>query len=93
MSLKDKRNFESAGNSVTDAVDTDGMIAYTVTIRATDPSGATGDKAVMVILMDVNESPEFQAPSKDQKTLYVDENVATGDTAPDFGDLYTHKTD
>ena len=91
LSLKneDGENFESANNRVTDADADDDTIAYTVTIRATDPSGATGDKTITVNLKDVNESPAFTAPSKDQKTLYVTENVAaTGDGV----NLYTHKT-
>ena len=78
-------NFEDADNRVDDSDPTDGTIAYMVTIRATDPSGATGDKTITVNLMDVNESPVFTAPSKDQKTLYIDENEAVTT-------LYTHKT-
>ena len=91
--VKEKgENFEEAGNRVaeeTGEATGDDTIAYTVTIRATDPSGASGDKAITVNLMDVNGSPEFTATSKNQKTLYIDENVdadAGGNT------LYTHKT-
>ena len=90
LSLTDKQDFESAGIRATaadtaNADENDDTIAYTVTIRATDPSGAPGTTDVTVNLMDVNESPEFQDSSKDQKTLYIDENEA----APA---LYTHKT-
>ena len=76
LSLKDKRNFEDAGNRVDDTVTTDDTIAYTVNIRAEDPSGAPGDGTVIVNLKDVNEAPEFEAPGKDQKTLYIAENTA-----------------
>ena len=70
LSNEDGENFELANNRVgeTSPANNDTMIPYTVTIRATDPSGAFGDKPVTVNLMDVNESPEFTAPSKDQKT-------------------------
>ena len=68
----------------------DGKIPYTVTIRATDPSGATGDKPITVYLLDVNEAPEFSSGSKDQATLYIDENATSTDEPPLA--LYTHKT-
>ena len=85
MANEDGENFEAAGSVVTDTDPADDTIAYTVTIRATDPSGAFGDKDITVNLMDVNESPVFTAPSKDQKTLYITENEAATT-------LYTHKT-
>ena len=95
LSLKNEKgqDFEAAGNRVAETGDAtdDDTIPYTVTIRATDPSGAFGDKMITVNLMDVNESPEFQAPSKDQKKLYVDENVAPADADGEI--LYMHKTD
>ena len=55
----------------------DGKIPYTVKIRATDPSGAFGEKEVTVILKDVNEAPEFNSGSKKQATLYIDENATS----------------
>ena len=64
-----------AGTTFDAAQHDDGKIPYTVTIRATDPSGATGEKDVTVILKDVNEAPEFSTGSKNQATLYIDENA------------------
>ena len=77
LSLKEKRDFENAGNRVADTDATDDIIAYTVRIKAEDPSGAFGEVTVTVNLKDVNEAPTFEAPGKDQKTLYIAEN-ATG---------------
>ena len=57
---------------------TDDLVPYTVKIKATDPSGAVGRATVTVNLKDVNESPAFTAPSKDQDTLYIDENATVG---------------
>ena len=63
---------------------------YTFMIKATDPSGAPGSQeTVTVNLKDVNEERRrLLAPSKDQKTLYIDENA---DQPAD--PMYTHKTD
>ena len=80
LSLKedDGLNFEAdPTTSTTDAADTETIIEYTVELRATDPSGASGTVTVMVHLMNVNEAPEFQAPSKDQTTLYIAEDGTT----------------
>ena len=46
--------------------------AYVIMIRATDPSGATGDATVTINVTDVNESPDFG--DDDTTTLYIAEN-------------------
>ena len=57
---------------------------YTVTVTATDPSGATGVATVTVTVKDVNEAPEFTeaAKAKTQTTLYIDENIDNADSPP-----------
>ena len=77
----DFENPEPAGRATNPADSDDGIpdgaLIYTVVITATDPSGATDTEAVTVAVKNVNEAPEFQAPSSEQKTLYVIENVDT----------------
>ena len=89
ISLKEELDYENPGNEpgtntpkaannvATDDIP-DGVIVYTVVVKATDPSGAPTSQAVSVYLMDVNEAPEFtDASTVDaQKTLYIIENVA-----------------
>ena len=84
ISLKEELDYENPGtgkdpNVVTTDDIPDGVIVYTVVVKATDPSGAPTSQAVSVYLMDVNEAPEFtDASTVDaQKTLYIIENVDT----------------
>ena len=90
LSLKEKQDFEAAGSRTADD-DDDDMIPYTVKIRATDPSGATGDATVTVTLMNVNEAPVFT--KVDGKfvgtTLYIDED-ADFEVDPDSPTLTGH---
>ena len=80
---------EAGGRTVNEADSDDGIpdgaLIYTVVITATDPSGAAGTGVVTVAIKNANEAPEFQAPSKDQKTLYVIENVETPALRQDDG--------
>ena len=81
---EDGENFEASWEQLscpTDDDATDDLVPYTVKIKATDPSGAVGMATVTVNLKDVNESPAFSDASKDQDTLYIDEN-ATSVTSP-----------
>ena len=93
LSVKKELNYELTDDGERDDAaatgaddEDDGDEVYTVMIKATDPSGAIGRTSVTVNLKDVNESPEFNKASKDQATLYIDENAANPD-------LYTHKSD
>ena len=75
LSLKDKLNFESPGGDPAKQANDDGVIVYTVVVRAKDPSSAPGMGTVEVHLEDVNELPEFSKASReDQNTLYIAEN-------------------
>ena len=94
---EDGEDFEAPGAATPEVDDPDtdddetedDLYPYTVMIKATDPSGAIGRTTITVLLKDVNEAPEFD-DSKDQKKLYINENVAaTGDGE----NLFTHKTD
>ena len=75
LSVKDEDglDYESPGEgkSVNSA---DTGIEYTVVLRATDPSRASDSVTVTVLLTNVNEAPEFNDASKDQKTLYIAED-------------------
>ena len=91
LSLNAERDFETPtaacttdGTARTSAADTnrtaDGTNDYVVTVTATDPSGASSTVTVTVTVEDVNEAPKFTAAGgKDQKTLYIDENVTEDD--------------
>ena len=86
LSLTEELDFEGTVTGGADASnimdDTDdGEHPYTVVVVATDPSGATGEGTVTVILKDVNEAPVFTAfaetaPLVNPATVYIDE----GDT-------------
>ena len=83
LSLVKKLDFELTDDTeaddavATDAGDADtGDEVYTFMIKAEDPSGAPGIGTVTVNLKDVNEAPVFEAPGKDQKTLYIAENAS-----------------
>ena len=81
ISLKDELDYENPGTGKTaNALDSDddipdGVIVYTVVVKAEDPSGASTPQAVMVYLKDVNEAPEFPKATRDRDTLYITENV------------------
>ena len=85
LSVKDEDglDFETSDKTAND----DGFKPYTVVLRATDPSSASGSVTVTVLLEDVNEAPEFNAASKDQTTLYIAED---GTTAAEGPTIYTN---
>ena len=55
---------------------------YTVTVAATDPSGAIGTETVKVTVKDANEAAEFSTGAKadSNKTLYIEENKKSSGT-------------
>ena len=95
ISLDDKLDYEAAltggktANDVEDDGIPDGALTYTVMVKATDPSSATGTSSVDVYLMDVEETPKF--PDGAPKELMVVEGGTQltkpdgddGDTEPD----------
>ena len=54
---------------------------YVLRVKATDPSRASETVVVVITVNNVNEAPEFDMDSKDQNTLYIDENRRS-DTVP-----------
>ena len=81
LSLTDPLDFEASAKTAND----DGLKPYTVVLRATDPSRASGSVTVMVLLEDANESPEFAKDAEDnfeQTTLYIAEDGATAVEGP-----------
>ena len=87
MSLSAELDFEQTGSNEDDASNiqddtADDEHPYTVVVVATDPSGATGEGTVIVILKDVNEAPEFtafdedNAPLTNPATVYINEGDA-----------------
>ena len=86
LSLDKAQNFEAdPTTSTTDVDTTDNIIEYTVVLRATDPSRASGSVTVMVHLTNANESPEFAKGADGdfvQTTLYIAEDGATAVEGP-----------
>ena len=67
--------------------DTDGEATYTVTVTATDPSGAPGTAMVTITITDINDAPKITAGTSDalnRKDLTVAENVDTADNTADI---------
>ena len=92
LSLDKAQNFESPANTqpgdgTRTAVTVDGVdyMPYTVVLRATDPSRASGNVTVTVHISNVNESPEFTKDADGnfvQTTLYIAEDGATEAEGP-----------
>ena len=74
LKTKAALNFEVPGYAVS------GASTYTVTIRATDPSGAMGMAIVSITLNDVNEKPAFAEGDPNVTEHTVAENVDLGAT-------------
>ena len=73
--LKTTAKLNSDDSGTTGADDNNGEPTYTVTVRATDPSGAYAAQPVMVMINDVNDAPTFgDEPStgaQNRRTLTV----------------------
>ena len=83
---EDGLNYESpAGVDKTTPSNGTDPIAYTVVLRATDPSGASDSVTVTVNLTNVNEAPEFTEASTGQKTLYIAEGTVEAGIFTDDG--------
>ena len=93
LSLSAELDFEDTGDGGADASNiqddtpTAGEHPYTVAVVATDPSGATGEGAVMVILKDVNETPEFTAFDEDDNPLTNPATVFINEVTTEVTDL------
>ena len=76
----DTLNSDDSGTTGTTA-DTSGEATYTVTVTATDPSGAPGSATVTITINDINDEPKITegTAAQNRKALTVEENV--GDTS------------
>ena len=61
LDFEQTESGEDDASNIPDDTPADDEHPYTVVVVATDPSGATGEGTVMVVLKDVNEAPEFTA--------------------------------
>ena len=86
LKTKEKLNSDDSGlvgvsnDNLADNDDNNGEATYTVTVTATDPSGASTPQMVTVTVNDVNDAPKFAeyvAGTQDRNatTLYVVENA------------------
>ena len=75
----DTLNSDDDGNTGTDDTHTPKEAQYTLTVTATDPSGADDSTVVTVTINDTNDTPKFPDPdtseSTNLKAISVDENV------------------
>ena len=73
----DSLNSDDSGDTG-DPADVDGEATYTVTVTATDPSGAPGTAMVTITITDINDAPKITEGSdgaQNRKALTVVENV------------------
>ena len=71
-------NFEGEDTGASATNPSDNL--YSVTVTATDPSGATGTATVRITLRDVPEPADFSTVAKAQTTMTVTEVIGTADT-------------
>ena len=87
--------LDSDDSGTMGADDSDDEATYTVTVTATDPSGAPGTATVIVTINDINDAPKITAETsgaQNRKALTVVEN-STGqplDAGPDIDGLPTY---
>ena len=82
----DSLNSDDSGTTGATA-DANGEVSYTITVTATDPSGAPGTAMVTVTITDINDAPKITAADSgagNRKALTVAENVDTSDTTGDL---------
>ncbi len=82
LKTKEKFDFESPAGTPTSAADSVTGLTYTVTVTATDPSGAGTSQDVTIQVNDVNEAPAFDASTDTgvqapPTTVTVTENADT----------------
>ena len=80
LKVKTVLDFESPAGTPTTAADSEDGLTYTVTVTATDPSGADESQDVTIKVENVNEGPKFDRDTDEdgrqdpRTTLWVTEN-------------------